>query len=69
VVASGEDGRDLRTKPRLLAVLRRTGVPEDTVQALVAALDDPVDLKRDGDLLVRYGITLDRLTDLAGGSP
>jgi hypothetical protein len=57
------DERDLRPKPGVLAVLRRAGIPEHTVQALNAALEDPVDLRRDGNLLAHYGITLDRLTD------
>lgn len=59
----------LRPKPGVLAVLRRTGVPEHTVQALNAALEDPVELWRDGNLLLRHGITLDRLIDRMGGSP
>lgn len=63
------DDRDLRSKPEVLAVLRSAGVPEDTVQALNAALKDPVDLRRDGSLLTRYGITLDGLIDRMGGSP
>ena len=60
---------DLRPKGEVLAVLRRSGVPEETVQALDAALDDPVDVTRDGILLLRYGITLNSLTDSMGGSP
>ena len=61
--------RDLRTKAEVLAVLRRSGVPEQTVQALDAALDDPVDVTRDANLFLRYGITLDSLIDRMGGSP
>ena len=61
--------RDLRTKAEVLAVLRRSGVPEETVQALDAALDDPVDVTRDANLFLRYGITLDSLIDSMGGSP
>ena len=61
--------RDLRTKAEVLAVLRRSGVPEETVQALDAALDDPVDVTRDANLFLRYGITLDSLIDRMGGSP
>jgi len=63
------DERDLRPKPGVLVVLRHAGVPENTVQALNAALEDPVDLRRDGNLLARYGVTLDRLIDRMGGSP
>jgi hypothetical protein len=63
------DQRDLRSKSDVLAVLRRAGIPEETVQALDAALEDPVDLRRDGDLLACYGIDRDVLTDRLGGSP
>ena len=61
--------RDWRPKLGVLAVLHRAGIPEDTVQALNAALEDPVDLRRDGNLLARYGITRDSLVDRMGGSP
>jgi hypothetical protein len=61
------DGRDLRPKADVLAVLRRCGLSEQT--AFDAALDDPVDLERDADLFFRYGITLEGLVDRMGGSP
>jgi|1186.fasta_scaffold220509_2 hypothetical protein len=63
------DERDLRPKANVLAVLRRTGVPEETVQALDAVLDDPVDVRRESNLFARYGITLNHLIDRMGGSP
>jgi hypothetical protein len=63
------DDGDLRAKREVLAVLRRAALPESTVQALDAALVDPVDLRRDGDLLSRHGISLDGLIDRMGGSP
>ena len=61
--------RDLRSKAEVLAVLRRARIPEETLQTLDAALEDPVDLRRDGNLLALHGITLDALTDRLGGSP
>jgi hypothetical protein len=61
--------RDLRPKAEVLAVLRRAGIPEETLRTLNAALEDPVDLRRDGNLLARHGVTLDVLTDRMGGSP
>ena len=61
--------RDLRPKANVLAVLHRAGGPDQTVRALNAALDDPVDLRRVGNVLLSYGITLDRLIDRMGGSP
>ena len=64
----GED-TDLRSKAEVLAILRRAGIREETVEALERALDDPVDIRRDGNLFARYGITLDHLVDRMGGSP
>jgi hypothetical protein len=63
------DKRDLRPKAGVLTVLRRVGTPEESVQVLNAALGDPVDLRRDGNLLASHGITLDSLVDRMGGSP
>jgi hypothetical protein len=60
---------DLRPKAGVLAVLRRTGIAHQTAAALDAALEDPVDLRRDGNLFLRYGITRDHLIDRMGGSP
>jgi hypothetical protein len=50
-------------------VLRRAGYPEDVLEDLVAQLPDPIDVDRDEPVLQRYGVTLDHLTDLMGGSP
>jgi hypothetical protein len=61
--------RTLRSKATLLAVLRRTGFPEETIRAIELAVREPVDLLRDGNLLAEYGITRDRLVDRMGGSP
>ena len=58
----------LKRKAEVLAVLRRAGVPEQTIKELDAALDDPVDVDREANLLARYGLTLDRLVDRMGGS-
>jgi hypothetical protein len=62
------DERHLLPKAEALAVLRRTGVPEETIQALDAALDDPVDVDRHANLIARYGITREHLVDRMGGS-
>jgi len=59
----------LRRKADVLAVLRRAGFSEDTVAALERELPDPVDIDRDGDVLLRHGITLDVVIDRMGGSP
>ena len=61
--------RDLRSKADVLEVLRRTGVDRETIQAVDAALPDPVDVQRDAAVLARYGVTRDLLVDRMGGSP
>ena len=61
--------RDLRRKADVLEVLRRAGVPEETIRALDAELEDPVDVQRDANLLARHGVTLGLLVDRMGGSP
>jgi hypothetical protein len=58
-----------RPKADVLRVLRRAGVAEEAIEALNDALDDPVDVQRDGNLFLRYGITLDTLISRMGGSP
>jgi hypothetical protein len=68
-VRAETEERDLRPKANVLAVLHRAGGPDQTVRALNAALADPIDLRRDGNVLLSYGITLDRLIDRMGGSP
>jgi hypothetical protein len=66
-LVSGEP--HVRRKADVLAVLRRAGFSEQTVEALDAELKDPVDVDRDANVLLRHGITLDRLIDRLGGSP
>jgi hypothetical protein len=48
-------------KEEILAVVRRAGVPGETLDALEAALPDPVS--------VCYGINLDSIISAMGGSP
>ena len=63
------DEPSARRKTEILAVLRRAGYSEQTVAALDAELQDPVDVDRDANVFLRYGITLDSLIDRMGGSP
>jgi hypothetical protein len=63
------DEPHLRRKAEILAILRRAGYSEEAVEALDAELPDPVDVDRDGNVLLRYGITLDSVIDRMGGSP
>ena len=50
-------------------VLERCGYPNDEVEQIAAQLPDPIDVHRDAPILEHYGVTLDHLTDLMGGSP
>jgi hypothetical protein len=59
----------VRPKDTVIRALRRAGVAQDTIERLEHELQDPVDLDRDGNLLLADGITLDRLMDRVGGSP
>jgi hypothetical protein len=59
----------MRPKSEVLAILRRAGVSEETVEALDAELRDPVDLDRDANVFLRHGITRDYIIDRMGGSP
>ena len=59
----------VRRKAEVLAVLRRAGYSEQTVAALDVELDDPVDLDRDANVLLRHGITVGSVIDRMGGSP
>jgi crotonobetainyl-CoA:carnitine CoA-transferase CaiB-like acyl-CoA transferase len=59
----------LHSKADVLAVLRRAGLPAQQLRSLADALEDPVDLRRDANVFLRYGITLDRVIDRLGGSP
>jgi hypothetical protein len=64
-----KDERNLKSKTEVFAVLRRAVVSEKTIQELDARLPDPIDARRDADVLLRYGITLDSMIDRMGGSP
>jgi hypothetical protein len=73
-MSSSKDARprhpdSLRPKREVIRVLRRAGIPHETIEALERELGDPVDLLRDGDVLAAHGITRDRLTERFGGGP
>jgi hypothetical protein len=68
-VGAVSDPGNLRSKAHVLRVLRRVGVPEETLQALDEALPDPVDLVRDANLLGSYGLSRDGLMEDMGSSP
>jgi hypothetical protein len=57
------------SKAEVVRVLRRAGYSAETIRAIDDQLDDPIDLDRDAETLVRYGITREHLTETMGGSP
>jgi hypothetical protein len=57
------------TKAEVLRVLRRVGIPAETIVRIGVELADPIDLDRDRAVLGRYGITREHLVDRMGGSP
>ena len=56
-------------KKDFLHVLRKAGVPEETIKAADEQLQDPIDLERDGVFLVTHGLDRDQLMSRMGGSP
>jgi hypothetical protein len=63
------DPADFRRKADVLLVLRRAGVSEETLGAVDAELDDPVNINDLLNFLGRYGITRDSVVSWMGGSP
>ena len=56
-------------KETAIAVLRKAGFSEEVINELASKLPDPIDVDRDSSLLLRYGVTMETLTDRLGGSP
>jgi hypothetical protein len=56
-------------KKDFLHILRKAGVPEETIKATDEQLHDPVDLERDAIFLVTHGLDRDQLMSRMGGSP
>jgi hypothetical protein len=56
-------------KEKVLEVLRKVGISDETVKEIDEALQDPLKLPRDGAFLLRHGITRDELISMMGGSP
>lgn len=50
-------------------VLRRAGYSDEFIREVLSQLPDPIDLRRDGPILARYGLSPERLMDRLGGSP
>jgi hypothetical protein len=58
----------LRSRDQIEDVMRRIGM-SDRIPEARRVLPEVVDLDRDGNLLLRFGLTLDRIIDEMGGGP
>jgi hypothetical protein len=56
-------------KKDFLCVLRRAGIPKETIRVADEQLHDPVDPDRDGLFLLTHGLDRDQLISRMGGSP
>ncbi|HTP18376.1 MAG TPA: hypothetical protein VMJ65_02155 [Solirubrobacteraceae bacterium] len=61
--------RGLRSHIELTRVLRRVRYSDEFISEVLSQLADPIDLRRDQRVLVRYGLSSERLMDRLGGSP
>jgi hypothetical protein len=59
----------LRSHEQAAQVLRREGYSDEFISELLRQLPDPIDLRRDQRILVRYGLNPERLVNTVGGSP
>ena len=57
------------SKSDAIQVLRRANYDQALIDEVMAKVPDPIDIDRDGSILMQYGITRDRLMDRMGGSP
>jgi hypothetical protein len=57
------------SKKRVLEVLRKVGIPDETVKEIDEDLKDPIKMPRDEVFLLQHGITRSELTSMMGGSP
>lgn len=57
------------SKAETIEFLRRFGIPQERIDALLDELADPIDLDRDRLVLERYGVTDSALREMMGSSP
>lgn len=58
-----------RSHEEVTRVLRRAGYSDEFILEVLNQLPDPIDLQRDQQILARYGLSAERLTERMGGSP
>lgn len=57
------------SKSHLARVLQRCGLPPELAAEMLVLLPDPVDIEAALPVFERFGVGLDHLEDLLGGSP
>jgi hypothetical protein len=79
-LVEGVDGNDghivesvtsirVMSKASVAEVLRHAGYSPEAVREMLELLADPVDFDRDAEILARYRVDRNYLTDRMGGSP
>ena len=63
------DHAHLRSHQQFTRVLRRVGYSDEYIRQVLSQLPDPIDLRRDQQILGRYRLSSERLMDRLGGSP
>lgn len=56
-------------KAEVTRLLRAVGFPPERIGEILRPLPDPVDYVRDGEYLLKHGVTRDQLISAMGGSP
>ena len=71
LTSPGRPSRDsgLRSHKEMARVMRRAGYSNEFISEVLSQMRDPTDLRRDEPILVRYGLSSERLMDRLGGSP
>ena len=54
---------------QMTRMLRGAGYSEEFISEVLRQLPDPFDAEREGNILGRYRLSLERLMDRMGGSP
>lgn len=50
-------------------VLRLAAYPDEFIREVLSQLPDPIDFRRDSEMLLRYGLSRQRLMERRGASP
>ncbi|HEY2438503.1 MAG TPA: hypothetical protein VGH93_15075 [Solirubrobacteraceae bacterium] len=58
-----------RSHEEVVRVLRRAGYSDEFIDELLQQVPDPIDIQRDAQILARYGLSPELLSDRMGGSP